>query len=147
MALDQSKMPCPFPSLGALHPWTCPCERLDFGTFLLQLGTLKGYSLGALWGIGWGSVAAASQFLLWPILFSSLPRRHCYEEIMFLSKKLLPCKYPSQGPFPKELDLILKISLNLSQMSDEKQKFLVGPQDNLKDLSGNCFLFHIYNLN
>ena len=32
-------------------------------------------------------------------------------------------------------------------MSDEKHKFFVGLQDYLKDLSGNCLFFYIYNLN
>ena len=105
--------------------------RLDFGNVLLQSGILKGSSLGELWGIRWGCCSCIT-FLLWVILCSSLPYRHYYEEMMLLSHQVL---------FPKEWDLRLKISLNLPQMSDEKHKFLVGLQDYLKDLSGNCLFF------
>lgn len=63
-----------------------------------------------------------------------------------LSERLAPCKYPAQSLFLKELGLRFKRSLSLFQLSDEKQKFLMGFQDNLTYLSGYCFIFSQLNL-
>lgn len=71
----------------------------------------------------WRPATTAFQCLLWPVLLSSCPDRHCYEEHC---QRLAPCKYPAQSLFLKELDLRFKISLSLFQLSDEKQKFLMG---------------------
>ena len=132
----QSKIPPPSFPLEAWYLGTCPWRGWTLVT-CFNVGFWRALPL-ELSGKLAEAVADASQFLLWVILCSSLPHRHYYEEMILLS---------DQGLFPKEWDLRLKISLNLSQMSDEKEKFLVGLQDYLKDLSGNCLLFYIYNLN
>lgn len=141
-ALDQSKMPCPrsLPLPGGTVANDLSIQEAGLWCFYFNLGLWRAIPSWALCGPGWGLVSTVSQSVLWPMLLSSFLHRHGYEEHY-------PCKYPAQSPFPEELDLRLKPSLNVSQMKERKQKFLVGAPDNLKNLSGNCFLFHIYNMN
>lgn len=144
--LDQSKEPCPR-SLSL--PWEAP-PSMTYHTrgwnpvpFCFTLGLWPMTPL-ELYGIDWGPVVIVSQFLFWHILLSSLSRRHSYEEHSLRKTSMKRSSLESISQ--KELHLTLKKSLCLSQMSDEKQKLLVGPQDNLQESLGSCFLFYIYNL-
>lgn len=132
IALDQSKGPCSstFPFPGALHKMISPCKRWILTAFCFNLTLLRVISLE----LSVGSVATSSHF------FNQCCCPHSLSGTVW---RALPKKLSSSECFLKEFHLSLKISLNLSQMSDEKQTIFVSPRDNQTNLSGNHSFSHI----